>query len=130
MASGLKCCHCGTRMTAISNRGVTIDWCEFCQGLWFDPAELTHALTNGLEPLRDPGAFERALPRLGDSALSCPRCRPQSMVSVGWLDLVLTQCPKCHGLYLPRYALAGLQVDVDTVVEVLADVRVELLDEV
>jgi Zn-finger nucleic acid-binding protein len=109
MRPSLKCSHCGTRMTAIENRGVTIDWCEFCQGLWFDPTELVATITNGQTRPRGPDPFERKLPPRGQSALSCPRCRPQALVAVGWVGLSFTQCPKCFGVFLDRPQLAAVR---------------------
>jgi len=109
MRAKLKCGHCGTRMTAIESRGVTIDWCELCQGIWFDPSELVTTLTNGERRTGERDPFERSLPRRGLSVMSCPRCRPGLMVAVGWEGLSFTQCPKCHGVFLDRPQLAAVK---------------------
>jgi Zn-finger nucleic acid-binding protein len=98
----LKCPLCATRMTQVDARGATIDWCEFCQGLWFDPTELVRVLSARRPLHRETRPFERALPVRGRSGLSCPRCRAGLMEAVGWDGLSFTRCPRCRGLYLDR----------------------------
>ena len=60
-------------MTAVENRGVTVDWCPFCQAIWFDSRELERTLTDGRALASDHPGFEPSIPTRGQSAMSCTR---------------------------------------------------------
>jgi Zn-finger nucleic acid-binding protein len=95
-------------MTAVENRGVTVDWCPFCQTIWFDHHELERSLRNGLAPDPDGQAFEQSIPKRGESGISCPRCH-QRLHSVGWEGLAFDRCPGCRGICVDRAQLDALR---------------------
>ena len=45
----LRCAGCGKGTVGLQLRGVALDWCEICCGMWFDRGELTR-LTGAPEP--------------------------------------------------------------------------------
>lgn len=36
----MRCPKCGTKLTSVEHRGVTVEECPSCQGLWLDRGEL------------------------------------------------------------------------------------------
>lgn len=108
----LKCPGCATTMVHEERAGVTIDHCRFCGLLWFDAAELDRQLAAEAKPSPHP-AWEGAIPRRGESALTCPRCAPLALESVGWSELVFWRCPRCRGILVDTAEFPDLeQVDV------------------
>ncbi|MEZ0228238.1 MAG: zf-TFIIB domain-containing protein, partial [Planctomycetota bacterium] len=56
MAGATSCPQCGGGIEQINQKGVTIDRCLKCHGLWFDAGELTLSV----EILRPLSGFETA----------------------------------------------------------------------
>lgn len=76
-------------MTTRLYRGVEVDQCGACRGVWFDTGELARAARNPLP------AFVRS----GTSSRACPTCAVPLVV--GRLGPVeVDACPTCRGAYL------------------------------
>lgn len=106
----MSCPACGARMDAIEVRGVTIDSCRRCHGLWLDPGELA-ALTGQRQ---EPAGLQRSGSVIQPRA--CPRCGGRLLLVrwrrglAVWLDL----CLRCRGMFLDRrarQAVAGIERD-------------------
>ena len=73
----MKCPSCNAEMASLEHRGVEIDRCTKCAGLWFDAFEHEQ-----LKELRGSGEIDaapgaKAAARSGPAA--CPRCE-QAMI--------------------------------------------------
>ena len=115
------CPICRAIMTGFRERGVDLDRCTGCGGVWFDPGELeahdAHA-SSGIE----------FVPRPESDALVCPRCDAPEL-ALGQVGLLCVhRCSRCHGCFVPtrlpeRGAEAGYGVaDAATDVFHLGDV--------
>lgn len=90
MTDGVKTCPaCGEAMAARPHRGVEIDQCSACRGIWFDTGELARAA-------------KKALPtfvRSGPSARRCPTCAvPLVLGQLGPVEV--DACATCRGAFL------------------------------
>lgn len=82
-------------MTVWELRGLVLDHCHACKGLWFDAGELEDYLA------RSHARFdESALERIGETAFTCPRCRPVRLVRAYVDTVALDVCPRCRGNFL------------------------------
>ena len=91
----ISCPKCSHPMDPWKSRGLTLDHCFSCKGLWFDEGELRQHLANshaGL-PEPDPGS-----PR--ETRFPCPRCSGVRLEQVHVCSVTLDLCPKCRGIFL------------------------------
>lgn len=65
----MKCPKCGASLKTETIRGIEIDRCPDCQGIWLDQGEL-----ETLAKLRDPGVFNRVM---ADLFGSLKKARPR-----------------------------------------------------
>lgn len=106
----MKCPKCDNRdLASATVRGIEVDRCTGCHGIWFDAAELATLLAlhaSDLKPLAggnaDPGTNARAgrCPRDGAPMIRVFSARKPSVV--------LDTCPTCRGLWLDGGELAQL----------------------
>ncbi|MBT6275752.1 MAG: zf-TFIIB domain-containing protein [Chromatiales bacterium] len=76
---------------------VALDFCENCNGLWFDQSELADYL--GLS--KDLTHFDAVKDQAKPTGLQCPKC-PSSLVEMPFStlsDLLIDYCPACAGTY-------------------------------
>ena len=94
-ADPIGCPSCDSPLTLLKLKGVSVDWCRSCDGLWLDSGEL-HRLSSGTwgRPRAEPKPMDR-LPETAQMALQSlnelRRCRVQqsttgslSTVLLGW----------------------------------------------
>lgn len=75
-------------------RPAAVDYCQACQGIWFDDGELSSVL--GV-PARNLSAPANARP----SALQCPRCeKPLVLFSYPGTVVLIDACRTCRGVWL------------------------------
>ena len=76
---------------------VTLDFCEACNGLWFDANELAEYL--GLS--RDLMEFDAVKGSAKATELACPKCRSQlfEIPFSAQSDLLIDLCPQCGGTF-------------------------------
>lgn len=98
----MQCPKCNTRaLDAARVRGVEVDQCPECRGIWFDEAELANLLEArpaDLKPLARGRSGGEANQRKG----RCPRDGRALMRvrSTRNARLVVDVCPECQGLWL------------------------------
>jgi len=106
----MQCPKCESpELAAATVRGIEVDRCPQCHGIWFDPKELATLMASSvadLEPLADGKANPAANARTG----LCPRDRTRliRVLSARRRTVTLETCPKCHGLWLDGGELAQL----------------------
>ena len=103
----MKCPSCRIDLTRHDLKGIVIDHCEQCDGLWFDKGELVRAKN---EEDRDLRGFdfplwtetEKVTTVIGER--SCPKCHEKMSVVnyAGYADLPLDLCPICQGVWLDK----------------------------
>lgn len=106
----MDCPKCaGKRLEAATVKGIEVDQCPACRGVWFDEQELSRLLATTPEELK-PIARGR-----GDAAQDtrpgrCPRdAQPLMRVrSARQPAVVVDVCPRCRGLWLDGGELAQL----------------------
>jgi Zn-finger nucleic acid-binding protein len=97
---------CGGRMKPQTRLDVTVDLCDRCGGLWFDPEELDRWL--GHVDTTERPAPESCIPPRGIGSRPCPRC-DCAMNTAGWTGLVLDRCGRCGGLFVEARELVRME---------------------
>lgn len=78
----------------LKGRPTDVDYCQKCQGIWFDDGELSSVL--GV-PARNLSAPANARP----SAVECPRCaKPLALFPYPATMVVIDGCRTCRGVWL------------------------------
>ena len=85
----------------------TVDYCEQCEGVWFDSGELDQALSIA-DNNDDNVTIEHHLgDQLGPSLHSCTRCK-QSLIRYNLMNEFTVQidtCPSCAGVWIDKAEL-------------------------
>jgi Zn-finger nucleic acid-binding protein len=77
------------------SRGVVLDHCHRCKGLWFDAGELgAHLAASGAR------IEESDLEPEEETGFPCPRCDGVHLAHVRVETVTLDRCPRCHGLFV------------------------------
>lgn len=110
----IRCPKCGMPLLEFTFRGVRIDQCAGCEGIWLDADELKHVLRSRPGPDLSLGlAQEQAWAeaelagldpaearRLREAqAMTCPRCGG-ALEEVPFRHLRADHCPRCRGVWL------------------------------
>jgi len=89
-------------LESISRKGIQVDYCPKCFGIWFDQGELSHFFDNSLKE-------KKTISKGKDSTIdeknrNCPNCNlPLSKHNYHMNILVLVDsCLKCKGIWLDR----------------------------
>jgi Zn-finger nucleic acid-binding protein len=97
----MKCIKCDGHLDQVSIGPVTLDRCDLCGGVWFDPRELSrilaHLRAGGGTPIE-----ERAATPHDDDHGNCPRCGG-GLLHEPLLELEgihLDRCEQGHGVWL------------------------------
>ena len=106
----MKCPKCDNReLIAATVRGIEVDRCPHCDGIWFDVKELATLLATDprdLKPLAKGDTDDFANAQAG----RCPRdqSRMIRVFSARKRSVILESCPTCRGLWLDGGELAEL----------------------
>ena len=102
----VKCPQCSHSMTAsLTRKGVLIDICPSCSGVWLDPGEIWFFVSKKYRRNTDP-----VLEKTQKSPHKCPLC--SSAMGTGkmpTLGLHVEQCLSCRGLYLNQKEFQKIQ---------------------
>ena len=104
------CPKCNIPMLILEWKGVEIDMCLECRGIWLDEGELE--LISERAGV-DPGRLTKALQEAGKGKIGkreCPRCdKKLRQVHVqGQTPLDLDECPEGHGIWFDQGELRTL----------------------
>ena len=108
----MDCIRCGNRMQKRPVRGVLLDHCTPCDGIWLDEGELEALLTRRARTRAELQAQEQTETSHERSrAVSvqelCPRC--QGRLSVTYIRTVpVDQCSRCRGMYFDHGELPAI----------------------
>lgn len=104
----MKCPACQADLSPYSHGGQTIEACPECQGVWFDPEELSIVAKEMIQEgvVADQNAkdayFVKRTETDGDQSTKlCPRCNvPTSVFNYSYdSNVFLNRCPTCDGLW-------------------------------
>lgn len=89
-------------------KGVVVDYCPSCQGIWFDKGELNHFSKS---PMAFSKMLQAGLINPHASSCDCPRCGI-AMQEGGFIkeELLIDGCPSCGGLWLDAQELTAMQL--------------------
>ena len=106
----MDCPKCaGSRLQAATVKGIEVDQCPDCRGVWFDEQELARLLATRPANLK-PIAGGRTDPADDARSGRCPR-DGQSLMRVRSArepDVTVEVCPQCRGLWLDGGELAQI----------------------
>ncbi len=103
------CPKCDVGLFILHFKGVDVDFCERCRGLWLDAGELEELLA------RTGAAVDDPLLKLQNQTGSvpagrkhlCPRC-DEPLHEINVRSLALDRCPRGHGLWFDADELRQL----------------------
>jgi Zn-finger nucleic acid-binding protein len=101
-------CHVG--LIILNFKGIEVDYCEGCRGVWLDHGELEQLMTRTGARAGDPILqFQQKRGRIpkGSKRL-CPRCDEPLEEIMPDSELVLDRCPRGHGLWFDADELKQL----------------------
>ncbi len=99
---GTRCPRCKERLEPFTRKGMILDRCRACAGLWYDDGELT----------ADLGLSRRLRAKEGTpSDLRCPRCPDRGLFSIAYpkTPVMIDACADCNGVWLDETRLAELR---------------------
>lgn len=105
----MNCPKCRNAMHEISFEGVVLDFCDSCQGIWFDKDELafTMELSTDISDISEVQKDARTTEH------DCPRCgSPQKLEEMKFVriqDLLLDRCPECKGIWVDKGELPKIE---------------------
>ena len=91
----IACPKCSHLMDQWESRGVALDHCNSCKGLWFDEGELTRHFANTGSKIS-----ENDLKMARDTSLICPRCKPKRLSMARFAGVEVDTCDQCRGIFL------------------------------
>ena len=103
----MKCPSCRTDLNPLDFKGITLDHCEQCDGLWFDKGELKRAKNEEDQELK---GFDFPLWTDAEKVTAskgerlCPTCNENMSVInyAGYSDIPIDICPACQGVWLDK----------------------------
>lgn len=123
----MQCPRDGELLIQEEVAGHPVDACPRCRGMYLERGELNEVA----EPI--PGDLEISTVELDsfkhpDSTPPgpCPRCRPQRMDKVEFVDytgIILDYCPRCHGFWLDGHELESINEQIRTFKETAEEVH-------
>lgn len=108
----MNCPRCQVDLKNVyTPKGILVDYCPDCQGIWFDRGEL---FFYSAAPDKISQALSEGLRGERPSDADCPRCATK-LAEGGLLsdDLVIDRCPSCEGIWLDPSELSRL-VDAES----------------
>ncbi len=98
----MLCPKCKSYMKTIEYKGVEIDRCTRCYGLWFDSFELEDIKQLSGSEVIDIGDMELGQEHDQKTKIFCPKCRTLMMPARDeqQAHIRYERCPDCQGVYL------------------------------
>ncbi len=100
----LKCPACTQELTPYTCElsGLEIDSCFYCRGLWFDGNELRRFFSSPklYNKFRLPEHNFKVKIKDAPEQRLCSRCQDVVLVEATVDEVVVDECPQCHGIWL------------------------------
>lgn len=135
----MKCPDCKDKnLNKADYKGIHLDYCSDCQGIWFDGDELRQVKDKEDEFLRwidiDPWEDETKF-KIGKSPKVCPTCEmPLYAVKYDDFPIEIDLCNLCQGIWLDKGEFAKIidymkeKVDKETLLGYLKDIGEEFAE--
>lgn len=135
----MKCPRCKDQeFKQADYKGIQLDYCDTCQGIWFDRGELRRVKDKKDEFLRwvdiDPWKDEAKF-KISGSGKVCPVCGvPLYSVKYDGFDVEIDLCNICHGIWLDKDEFDKIiiylqeKIKRETLLEYLKDIGEEFLE--
>ena len=97
----MKCPKCGNGLKIVENRGIEVDYCEECKGVWFDFTEIDE-LSDTIKEFNivNPRIENLKLAEVNEEIRNCPRCGSEmDKVTMSGKPPVFDFCPFNHGYW-------------------------------
>ena len=96
----MDCPKCGSNLKAQKYKGIEVDRCDSCEGMWLDYLELDQLEDTVLDSDELKGSM---ITRRNEGELSCPKCQAQmDQFRYRFNELWLDVCPEEHGFWLDK----------------------------
>ncbi len=105
----MLCPRCKVEMIEKDYRGLKIDRCQQCKGVWLDKGELDEVLLKKMGNIIDAGSISQAPAAPKTDVAFCRRCNNNPMVPMrGAGNVEFDWCDKCEGMWFDRGELTVL----------------------
>ena len=96
----MDCPRCDSNLKVQKHRGIEVDQCVKCEGMWLDYPELDQLEDTVLDTDEIKGSM---ITRSSEGQLSCPVCQaPMDQFRYRFNELWLDVCPQEHGFWLDK----------------------------
>ncbi len=96
----MDCPRCGSILKVAKHKGIEVDRCVSCEGMWLDYPELDQLEDTVLDADEQKGSM---ITRPGESELTCPKCQgPMQQFRYRYNELWLDVCAAEHGFWLDK----------------------------
>ena len=118
----MKCPNCRIDLVSQDLKGIVLDHCEKCDGLWFDKGELDRAKNEADENLEGfdyPLWIETDKMSAAKGNRLCPKCHENMAVVnyAGYEDVPVDLCHTCHGVWLDKGELERIVAHLEDLKE-------------
>ena len=118
----MECPSCHGKMKGYKYRGIELDKCKDCNGIWFDKGEIEeYRLVRKRKKTPVEVTFQPILKDGAATARSCPRCKKQTLFAGRVRKAVAHRCANCEGFFIPfpkKVAPGTTWVDVGDAFEI------------
>lgn len=119
----MKCSECDSNMIQETVGSVTIDRCEVCGGLWFDPSEIGQYLQTLNPKLESVPQDSEFITTTKGQAGSCPACERKTLEVGSYRGVSFLRCGWCAGMFLDASQLRHLLGDSPETTTSLSRIR-------
>ena len=96
----MECPRCSSNLQLTKYKGIEVDKCDSCDGMWLDHQELDQLEDTVMDDDELKGSL---ITRSGVSELTCPRCQqPMQQFRYRYNELWLDACEAEHGFWLDK----------------------------
>lgn len=104
----MLCPKCNSEMREKSYRGITVDVCSACRGIFLDKGELERIEDQQLGNIIDACGYSQRREDLDRVEATCHRCGKTMLALRGAGDIVFDWCESCEGIFFDKGELASL----------------------
>jgi Zn-finger nucleic acid-binding protein len=102
----MKCPKCEAEMRQKTYKGIEIDRCTQCKGIFLDKGELESLQDQKLGTVVDICAYSKKNEAMDEVAATCHRCGTRMMALRGAGDIRIDWCDQCEGIFFDKGELA------------------------
>ena len=96
----MQCPRCNSELKLTEYKGIEVDQCVSCEGMWLDHHELDQLEDTVMDDDELKGSL---ITRSGESELSCPHCHQKmQQFKYRYNELWLDACESEHGFWLDK----------------------------